>query len=200
MHSFSYFECGHYKTEEMQFFNVDFQIIMSNVVCQYSQSTIWALNEMSSQNKSGYICPAIGCEPNKIETNLMIFIRFCSKQKNSSPISSLSSNLPTMTSLLSNRLVKRTSVDSGINLDMPIPSFRSTLWSRSRSFLNHSPLNATATGFDDSFLLCKYENKHLLSSNCRYEWWIFHFSNIQLNLFTLVFLSCNLYELFLLKQ
>lgn len=78
----------------------------------------------------------------------------------SSPISSLSSNLPTMTSLLSSRLVKRTSVDSGINLDFPIPSFRSTLWGRSRNFLNQSPLPATATGLDigDSFLFCKLKN------------------------------------------
>lgn len=62
-----------------------------------------------------------------------------------------------MTSLLSCRLIKRTSVDSGINLDSPsIPSFRSTLWHRSRNVLNHSPVAAMGFDANDSFLLCKY--------------------------------------------
>ncbi|XP_031617985.1 calmodulin-binding transcription activator 1 isoform X2 [Contarinia nasturtii] len=86
-----------------------------------------------------------------------VFLRPGEQQKKSlsSPIS-LSSNLPTMTSLLSHRLIKRTSIDSGINLDFPIPSYRSTIWSRSRNLSSQASLASTASGFEtnDSFLLC----------------------------------------------
>ncbi|XP_055315891.1 calmodulin-binding transcription activator 1 isoform X2 [Sitodiplosis mosellana] len=94
-----------------------------------------------------------------------VFLRPGEQQKKSlsSPISSLSGNLPTMTSLLSHRLIKRTSVDSGINLDFPIPSFRSSLWSRSRNLSSQTSLAATVSGFDanDSFLLWDSDAKVL---------------------------------------
>lgn len=115
-------------------------------------------------------------EQQKKSLRWSIFAKWCAHQiitqpklfsiqnENSSPISSMSSNLPTMTSLLSCRLIKRTSVDSGINLDSPsMPSFRSTLSNRSRNVMNHSPLATSAMGLDasDSFLLCKYTPSHI---------------------------------------
>lgn len=105
-----------------------------------------------------------------------VFLRPDAISTQSSPISSSSSSstTPTMTALLSHRLTKRTSVDSGINLDLPIPSFRSSIWTRTKSqsrefqLMNSSNsittaaslvTAATAAGIDttnDSFSLCKW--------------------------------------------
>lgn len=63
-----------------------------------------------------------------------VFLRPDAISTQSSPIStSSSSTTPTMTALLSHRLTKRTSVDSGINLDLAIPSFRSSIWTRTKN-------------------------------------------------------------------
>lgn len=102
-----------------------------------------------------------------------VFLRPDAISTQSSPLSASSSNSPTITALLSQRLIKRTSVDSGINLDLP--SFRSaaSAWTRSkchsREFQLMNSSNsittaaslvtaATAAGIDatsESFSLCK---------------------------------------------
>lgn len=101
-----------------------------------------------------------------------VFLRPDAISTQSSPLSASSTNTSTMTALLSQRLIKRTSIDSGINLDLP--SFRSaSAWSRSKSqsrefqLMNSSNsittaaslvTAATAAGIDatsESFSLCK---------------------------------------------
>lgn len=99
-----------------------------------------------------------------------VFLRPDAISTQSSPSSA--STTPTMTVLLSNRLTKRTSVDSGINVDL-IPSFRSSIWSRNKNQTREFQLMnssnsittaaslvtaATAAGIDtsnDTFSLCK---------------------------------------------
>lgn len=100
-----------------------------------------------------------------------VFLRPDAISTQSSPSSA--STTPTMTALLSHRLTKRTSVDSGINVDLSIPSFRSSIWSRNKSQTREFQLMnssnsittaaslvtaATAAGIDtssDTFSLCK---------------------------------------------
>lgn len=103
-----------------------------------------------------------------------VFLRPDAISTQSSPSSA--STTPTMTALLSNRLTKRTSVDSGINVDLSIPSFRSSIWSRNKNQTREFQLMnssnsittaaslvtaATAAGIDtsnDTFSLCEYKN------------------------------------------
>lgn len=100
-----------------------------------------------------------------------VFLRPDAISTQSSPSSA--STTPTMSALLSHRLTKRTSVDSGINVDLQIPSFRSSIWCRNKSQTREFQLMnssnsittaaslvtaATAAGIDtsnDTFSLCK---------------------------------------------
>lgn len=107
------------------------------------------------------------------------------------------STTPTMSALLTNRLTKRTSIDSGINVDLSIPSFRSSIWSRNKNqqrefqLMNSSNSITTAASLVTAASAAGIDTSNDTFSLCEYKKFTIHFNRDSHFFFSNLFLKKN---------